>query len=48
MTWIIIVALLLIAVLPKWDYSHKWGYFPSGGMSLVLIFLIIMMLMGKI
>jgi Protein of unknown function (DUF3309) len=38
--------LMLIGVLPMWPYSRSWGYYPSGG--LVLAILIIMLLLGKI
>ena len=43
--------LLLIAALlsvPAWPYSRGWGYYPSGGLGLVLLILIILALMGRI
>jgi hypothetical protein len=43
---IILVLLLLIGALPAWPYSTGWGYYPSGGLGLVLIILIVLALMG--
>jgi hypothetical protein len=45
---IIILVLLLIGALPTWGYSRGWGYFPSGGLGLLLIILIVLLLMGRI
>jgi Protein of unknown function (DUF3309) len=45
---LIIVIILLIAALPTWPYSSGWGYYPSGGLGLVLIILIILLLLGRI
>jgi len=45
---LIILILLLIGALPTWPYSHSWGYYPSGGLGLVLIILIILAVMGRI
>jgi hypothetical protein len=44
----IIVILLLIGALPAWPYSTGWGYYPSGGLGIVVIILIILLLMGRI
>jgi hypothetical protein len=41
---IIILVLVLLAVLPTWPYSTAWGYGPSGGISIVLIVLIVLLL----
>ncbi len=43
---IILVLLLLVGALPTWPYSAGWGYYPSGGLGLVLIILIVLALMG--
>ena len=43
---IVIVLLLLIGVLPTWPYSTGWGYYPAGGLGLVLLILIILLLVG--
>jgi hypothetical protein len=45
---LIIVIILLIGALPTWPYSTGWGYYPSGGLSLVLLILIILLLLGRI
>jgi hypothetical protein len=45
---LIIVILHLIGALPSWGYSSGWGYWPSGGLGLVLLILIILMVMGRI
>ncbi|MCM0080743.1 DUF3309 domain-containing protein [Geomonas sp. Red32] len=42
----IIVILLLVGALPAWPYSSGWGYYPSGGLGLVLLILLILALMG--
>jgi hypothetical protein len=43
---LVIVLLLLLGALPTWPYSSGWGYYPSGGLGLVLIVLIVLLLMG--
>jgi hypothetical protein len=45
---LIILIVLLLAALPSWPYSRGWGYYPSGGLGLVLIILLILILMGTI
>ena len=47
---ILVVILLLIALgaLPTWPHSRSWGYYPSGGLGLVVIILVILLLMGRI
>ena len=44
----IIVIILLFGALPTWPYSSGWGYYPSGGLGLVLIILLILLLLGKL
>ncbi len=44
----IILIVILIGALPTWPYSTGWGYYPSGGLGLVLIILVILLLMGRI
>jgi len=44
----IILILLLIGSLPSWPYSTGWGYYPSGGLGLILLILIILALLGRI
>jgi hypothetical protein len=45
---IILLILILIGALPSWGYSRDWGYFPSGGIGLVLIVIFILVLLGRI
>ena len=45
---LIIIVLLLVGVLPTWSHSANWGYFPSGGLGLVLIIVLVLMLVGRI
>jgi hypothetical protein len=45
---LIIIILLLIGALPTWPHSAHWGYFPSGGLGLVLVVVVVLMLLGRI
>jgi Protein of unknown function (DUF3309) len=45
---LIILVLFLLGALPTWPYSSGWGYYPSGGIGLVLVILIILLLAGRI
>jgi hypothetical protein len=45
---IIVLVLLLVGALPSWPYSAGWGYYPSGGLGLVLVILVVLVLMGRI
>jgi hypothetical protein len=45
---LIIFILLLIGALPTWPYSSGWGYYPVGGIGLVVVILIILLLLGKL
>ena len=45
---IVILIILLIGALPNWGYSKSWGVYPSGGIGLVLLIVIILLLMGRI
>jgi Protein of unknown function (DUF3309) len=45
---IIILILLLIGALPTWPYSSGWGYYPGGGLGLILVIVIILALLGRI
>jgi Protein of unknown function (DUF3309) len=44
---LILVILLLLGALPTWPYSHDWGYYPSGGLGLIVIILIILLLFRR-
>jgi hypothetical protein len=43
---LILLILLLIGALPTWPYSAGWGYYPSGGVGLLVVILIIVLLVG--
>jgi hypothetical protein len=45
---LVILILLLLGALPTWPYSDGWGYYPSGGLGLVLLIVIVLMLVGRI
>jgi hypothetical protein len=45
---LIILVLLLLGALPTWPYSTGWGYYPSGGIGLVVIILLILVFTGRI
>ena len=45
---LIVLILLLIGVLPTWDYSSTWGYRPLGGVGLILVIVIVLALLGKL
>jgi Protein of unknown function (DUF3309) len=45
---LVLVILLLLGTLPTWPYSAGWGYYPSGGLGLVLVILVILLLAGKL
>jgi hypothetical protein len=45
---LIILIVLLIGALPTWPYSAGWGYYPSGGLGLVVVILLILLLVGRI
>jgi len=45
---IVILVVLLIGLLPTWPYSAGFGYYPSGGLGLVLLVLIILLVLGKL
>jgi hypothetical protein len=45
---LIILILLLIGALPTWPYSSRWGYYPTGGLGLLLAIVLILVLLGRI
>jgi hypothetical protein len=45
---LIVLILLLVGALPTWPYSANWGYYPSGGLGLVLLILVILLLTGRL
>jgi hypothetical protein len=44
---LIVLVLLLLGALPAWPYSTGWGYYPSGGLGLLLIVLLILVFTGR-
>jgi hypothetical protein len=45
---IVILVLTLLGALPRWPHSRSWGYYPSGGVGLVLLIIIILLVLGRI
>ncbi|MBS1208153.1 MAG: hypothetical protein H6R19_551 [Proteobacteria bacterium] len=45
---LIILILMLIGVIPNWPHSRNWGYGPSGGVSLVLLVVVVLLIIGRI
>ena len=45
---IVILILLLIGALPTWPYSSGWGYYPGGGIGLILIIVLVLALTGRV
>jgi len=45
---LVILILILLGALPVWPYSSGWGYYPSGGVGLLLIILIILAATGRL
>ncbi len=45
---IILLILLVIGALPTWGFSRSWGYFPSGGLGLILVIIVVLVLLGRL
>jgi len=45
---LIILILILVGAFPAWPHSKSWGYYPSGGLGLVVLILLILVLLGRI
>jgi len=45
---LVILILALLGALPRWPYSSGWGYYPSGGLGIVVLILIILLLTGRL
>jgi hypothetical protein len=45
---LILLILMLIGAFPTWPHSKGWGYYPSGGLGLVVVILVILLLLGRI
>jgi FtsH-binding integral membrane protein len=45
---IVVLLLALFGALPRWSHSRNWGYYPSGGLGLILMIVIVLLLLGRI
>ena len=45
---LVVVVLMMLGAIPSWPHSRGWGYYPSGGLGLVLLVLVILMLSGRL
>ena len=45
---VVLLVLMLIGVLPTWSHSESWGYYPTGGIGLLLVVMVILLLTGRL
>ena len=45
---VVILVLMLLGALPNWRHSRNWGYFPSGGLGVVVLILVVLLLTGRL
>ena len=45
---LVILVLMLLGAIPSWPHSRTWGYYPSGGLGLVLLVVVLLMLSGRL
>lgn len=45
---LIILLLFLVGALPRWSHSAEWGYYPSGGIGIILIIVVVLLLTGRL
>ncbi len=45
---IVFLILALVGALPRWSHSKNWGYYPTGGLGLVLLIVLILLILGRI
>jgi len=45
---IVVLILMLLGLLPTWPHSRQWGYYPSGGVGLILLIIIILLVSGRL
>ncbi len=45
---LIVLLLMLVGALPSWPHSRGWGYYPSSGLGIVVVVLVVLLLMGRI
>lgn len=44
----VVLILMLLGALPTWPHSKNWGYYPSGGLGLIVVILVVLLLLGRI
>ena len=44
----VVLILVLVGALPTWPHSKSWGYYPSGGVGLIVLILLLLVLMGRL
>jgi len=45
---LLVVILLLVGALPRWNHSRSWGYYPTGGLALILVVVIVLLMLGHV
>jgi hypothetical protein len=45
---IVILILALLGVLPRWSHSRDWGYYPTGGVGMILLIVVILLVLGRV
>jgi hypothetical protein len=45
---LVVLVLMLVGALPTWPHSRSWGYYPSGGLGLVLVVVLVLLLAGRL
>lgn len=45
---IVVLVLALVGSLPAWPYSSNWGYYPSGGLSIIALIVVVLLVTGRI
>jgi hypothetical protein len=45
---LVVLILMLLGALPTWPHSKNWGYYPSGGLGLIVVILVVLLLLGRI
>jgi Protein of unknown function (DUF3309) len=45
---LVVLVLMLLGAMPSWRHSRSWGYYPSGGVGLVLLVVVVLMLSGRL
>jgi hypothetical protein len=48
MILVVFLILALAGVLPRWSHSREWGYYPTGGVGIVLVIVLVLLLLGRI